>query len=242
MTGRQHIAYLLAALSGGRIGKLLWRKQFLTLDIKAMNQLPSLNIPFVPWTNAAARPSAVHYMLNEIVVNGRRNVLELGSGVSTLYMARILALHGGTLLTVDHDENWLRIVAGYLEQMGLPEGTVRFCHAPIKEYDAGRLGHLPWYDPTAVLAALGEASFDMMVVDGPEAWMKGARLARYPALPVLAGNLSDNAVVFLDDINRKGERRILKYWASQHSLNAFIRPEASMAILRKGSQPVYNII
>lgn len=242
MTGKQHIAYLLAALSGVRIGKLFWRKQFLTRDIKAMNQLPSLNIPFVPWTNAAARPSAVHYMLNEIVVNGRRNVLELGSGISTLYMAWILALHGGTLLTVDHDENWLRIVERYIRQMDLPEGTVRFCHAPIKVYEAGRLGDLPWYDPTAVLAAVEGTSFDMMVVDGPEAWMKGARLARYPALPVLAGNLSDNAVVFLDDIDRKGERRILKCWAAQHSLNVFIRPEASVAILRQGSQAVYNII
>ncbi len=105
---------------------------------------------------------------------------------------------------MDHDENWLRIVENYLEQMDIPEGTVRVCHAPVKDFETNRFGSLPWYDSEVVQAAVCDESFDMMVVDGPEAWMKGARYARYPTLPFLSGNLSDNAVVFLDDINRKG--------------------------------------
>ena len=241
MIGKRLITNALAALSGGKIGKLLWRKQRLLGDIKAMSLLPPLNIPFVPWSSSAAQPLAVNYMLNEIVINGRRKVLELGSGISTLYLATVLSRHGGTLLTVDHDENWLAVVESYLEQMDIPKDTVRVCHAPIKDFETKRFGDLPWYDAQAVRSSVSGDSFDMLVVDGPEAWMKTARYARYPALPLLSDALSADAVVFLDDIDRKGERRILKHWAGQYSYKAQLRPEASVGILRKTPEASYNI-
>ncbi len=241
MFGREFIASLLVAFSGGGIGKLLCRKRRLLEDIRAIELLPSLNVPFIPWTNAAARPLTVVYMLNEICINGRRNVLELGSGISTLYLASALGRCGGRLVSVEHDEAWIGIIEGYLGKLGIPEGVVRFCHAPMKDFETDEFGTLPWYDSGKVKTAVPEELFDMMVVDGPEAWMKGARFARYPALPVLAGNLAGDSVVFLDDVDRKGERRILGKWARENAFKAMIRPECCLGILRRGNSRVYNI-
>ena len=71
---------------------------------------------------------------------------------------------------------------------------------------------LHWYDQDALDAALAGTAVDLLIVDGPPAFLADAALARYPALPALAPLLTSDAVVVLDDIIRPGEAGILERW------------------------------
>ena len=68
-----------------------------------------------------------------------------------------------------------------------------------------------WYD-VSVLDGI-EGTVDLLIVDGPP--HKLQRLARYPALPLLIDRLAADAVVLVDDANRRDEREMVRRWQSE---------------------------
>ena len=164
--------------------------------------------PYLPWTEGSLRPAALVAVLNEIVFYERRVIVELGSGISTIVIGRLLAERGGTLTTIEHDPDWSAIVHGQLEREGLA-GTVELVNAPLEPHpDAW--DEAPWYSLDA-LAPLPD-SIDLLLVDGPPGYGEGMAHSRFPALPALADRLAPHALVILDDANREPEREIVERW------------------------------
>ena len=56
---------------------------------------------------------------------------------------------------------------------------------------------------------------DLLVVDGPANPPEVGGWARYPALPVLDPLLAAGAIVFVDDVHRDGERRMVAAWLEE---------------------------
>jgi Methyltransferase domain len=79
----------------------------------------------------------------------------------------------------------------------------------LEPHPLGRDG-LPWYAQHALRCL--PAQIDVLLVDGPPAFEPGAGLSRYPALPAFAERLTPDAVVVLDDIDRRGELGVLHAW------------------------------
>jgi predicted O-methyltransferase YrrM len=186
--------------------------------------------PFLPWTRNSIGPAALASVCNEIALSGRREIVELGSGVSTVVIARLLQERGGRLHSVEHDDAWLAWVASQLEREGLTD-VARLVHAPLA---ADPLAHegLGWYDREA-LDALPATGIDLLLVDGPPADQPGTEQARYPALPALADRLGPDATVVLDDASRPGEQSILEAWTNETAIR-FERSElARVAIGRR---------
>jgi predicted O-methyltransferase YrrM len=163
---------------------------------------------YLPWSQSAMRPCAIQMLLNETLVNSRRHVVELGSGISTTFLAQLLKTRGGQLISVDHDESWMSLVGDLLEQAGVAD-VVTLVHAPLCPTQTP-WGTSEWYDP-ARLADIREL-IDLLVIDGPPANSAGSVYARYPALPHFLAQLAPDAAVVLDDINRRGEWRIVRRW------------------------------
>src|SRR5829696_2386183 len=65
-------------------------------------------------------------------LNRRRVIVELGSGVSTVFLARLLRNEGGHLYTVEDDEAWAAHVARWLEQEGTTD-RVTLIRAPVED-------------------------------------------------------------------------------------------------------------
>jgi hypothetical protein len=63
--------------------------------------------PYLPWGAGVMRPAGLAAVCNDIVLNGRRRVVELGSGVSTVLFARLLTQRpppgGFRMAAVEHD-------------------------------------------------------------------------------------------------------------------------------------------
>jgi len=189
-------------------------------NIESQHWLPRLDLGYIPQTSYALSASAIRIILNDIVLNERQRVMELGAGVSTLYLSSVLAgISGGQLISVDHDQDWLEQVDRMLTRLGT-RTAVRLIHAPLQTAtDGGR----PWYDREVLAEALRPGwTIDSLIVDGPRARGPSDDETRHPALPVLVSSLNPaGAIVFLDDIGRAGERRILQRWSTEFALDSW---------------------
>ena len=193
-------------------------------DDGAWFALGALSGPYLPWGSGAMRPAGLVVVCNDIVLNDRRCIVEVGSGVSTVLLARLLtqrgAVGGGRLAVVEHDARWGRWVVGQLEREGVGAGVV-VIDAPLLPHPVADEG-LVWYDEAAVGAgldaALGGGLIDLLVVDGPPAFAAGHGMSRYPALPVLRERLASGATVVLDDVERPGEQEVLLRWEREFGL------------------------
>ena len=59
-----------------------------------MQILAPLTTAYQPWSIFAIRPSGLVKVLNEIVINRRRCIVECGGGISTVYIAKLLQQQG----------------------------------------------------------------------------------------------------------------------------------------------------
>ena len=64
-------------------------------DVDASFALRALPGPYLPWGSGSMRPAGLVEVCNDVVLNDRCNIVELGSGVSTVMVARLLAQLGG---------------------------------------------------------------------------------------------------------------------------------------------------
>lgn len=203
-------------------------------DLRAMALLPDLGLGYLPWSSFSLRPSALTLVLNELTMNASRTVIECGVGLSTLYQLSP-ALGGSVrLVGIDDDVEWINLVRGYLDRMGVDVNRYRLIHAPIQEY-AEQSASAFWYDMAAIETDtsdfLGDEMADLLLVDGPMGNL--CDRSRYPALPRLKRFLKDDFAVILDDIHREDEQAIAHSWARDYGLNIRLhREKAGVAIMR----------
>jgi predicted O-methyltransferase YrrM len=154
------------------------------------------------------RPEALELLLAELG-RGRRQVVECGSGVSTIALARALRDCDGRLHSLEHDPGWAAFVVAWLQREGLDQ-TATVIEAPLRSHPLA-LDQTEWYDQDAV-SRLPESGIELLLVDGPPAGEPGLGRSRYPALPALSARLSKGAIVVLDDVDRPGEAEVLAAW------------------------------
>ena len=210
-------------------------------DAMALEVLAPLSLSYLPWSQAAMRPSGLVAVLNDIVINGRTHVVECGSGISTFYIARLLRERGeGHIHTIEHDESWAGLLVKALEKEGLSEqATVIYAPLADTEYS---WGGARWYDEAKLecVTSGDKGKIDLLLVDGPPAYGAELRYARYPAVPFFRKHFAEDYTVVLDDINRQGEQEIVERWERELGISfsrrfidgtiAVGRPRASFSV------------
>lgn len=157
----------------------------------------------------ALDPTGVLTLLEVVRQRRPELVLELGSGTSTLWLGYVLQqLGSGRVVAIDHEERFAELTRANVAAHGLGD-VVEVRVAGL--VDPGLPEHETfWYDHAA-MADLRD--IDLLVVDGPPK-ATGPK-ARYPAVPKLAGQLRDHAVVALDDATRPDEREVWNRWLEE---------------------------
>lgn len=200
-----------------------------TRNVEALLQLSGRISPrtLLPASGDWALDARSLLHLVELVQQERpRCVLELGSGTSTIWLGYLLAEHGGTLVSVDHDEQWAARTRDAVDRHRLG-ATVDVRVAPLTPFreSASRV----WYDTAAFDDIHG---IDLLLVDGPPK-ATGVR-ARWPAVPVLFDRLNAGAVVALDDADRPDEADTVARWLKHHDELVLEQEGLSrLAVLRK---------
>ena len=218
--------YLFLSTQYHRIRGLQYRLQFvrrknerLRRENIAVSQVHSLlnSGPYLPFNTGTIDSTSLAAIFNDITLNGRKRIVEFGSGVSTIMLARLIRKNGLTdtrLMTVDHKPEWIRLIRNMLEAEGLDD-LVTFVAAPLAE-STFSVDDYRWYDEAILESAFAEFGHDIdcLIVDGPNASSAGNLRARYPALPFMFHRMHEKCVVFLDNADRKGEKEILYLWRS----------------------------
>ena len=135
-------------------------------------------------------------------------MVEAGSGSSTVLAATCLKrLGAGQVVALEHLERWAEAARQNLRSLGLAEhGDVRFAPLERQECD-GR--SWSWF---AASARHFDRPIDLLFVDGPPSGGTVEPQARFPALPLLARQLNDEAWVIVDDAHRGDSRRMVERW------------------------------
>ena len=134
-------------------------------------------------------------------------VVELGSGASTVIIAKILARKKKpfTIISIEGDASWLEETRKLLALHRAQEG-VALHHAPYRDY-----GSYQWFDLQVVEKAMQGKVADLIIVDAPPGNL--CELSRNPALRHLRQSIDTGTHILLHDAFRPDEERIMMQWS-----------------------------
>jgi predicted O-methyltransferase YrrM len=160
-----------------------------------------------PAGGKAASPDFLKVLADHVLAAKPEIVVECGSGLSTVIIARCLQLNGsGHVYSMEHMEQFAGLTREELARQGLSDWA-SVVDAPLTDSDIP--GHKArWYQADK----LPDAPIDLLVVDGPPA-RTGAR-PRYPAGPKLFPRLSSRGAIFVDDAGRPEELAVIADWCA----------------------------
>lgn len=185
-----------------------------------LNSLLKFTAPLPSTRGWAGSPDLLLTLAHVVRTFKPKLVVELGSGVSTVVMAKAGAKK---IISFDGSEEFARGTRNLLQAHGARGVEVRVTKlAPFKSSSA-------WYDPNAFKDI---KKIDLLVIDGPQGGDDSN--ARYPAFDVLLSKLSPKAIIILDDVKRAGERKLAEDFAAalpKHSLD-ILDHEKGTAVIR----------
>ena len=175
---------------------------------------------FIPFTGWSMSPMAILHCLNIISLKKPENIIEFGSGATTVYIAKLLKIldYKINFISVESDLNWKDKIEKQLQALDLSE-YVKIVYAPLSEVsrDLTYKEQKTWYDVHHLNSVIKEVSFDFVIIDGP--FGGSTPYARYSAVPFLKNNTSQNTIWVLDDTRRPQEKEIASVWKSELALN-----------------------
>ncbi|MGP4971192.1 MULTISPECIES: class I SAM-dependent methyltransferase [Psychrobacter] len=180
--------------------------------------LPKTQLPALRgW---ASSPDVLLYLHTHIMQTKPKVVVEFGSGASTLVIADALSQNGeGMLFSIEHSDGYGAQTLFQLEQNCLQNwvdlrigGLVLWEEEHLNPEEASKPSL--WY-PISLLQDI--ENVDLIWVDGPPG--NTCPYSRYPALPALSNQLSENAEVWMDDTIRQVEKDICEDWAQKYGFD-----------------------
>ena len=200
----------------------IWHSYRQSEALQQLFALLKFSAPIPPTRSWAASPDLLLTIADLVRTRKPRLVVELGSGVSTLILAKAGARK---VISIDNSAEFAEKTREMLKAHKVRGVDVRV--APLKAHTSG----VDWYD-TAKLKDL--KNIDLLIIDGPPGSKNPD--ARKPALKELLNKLSSKAVVVIDDVNRKGEREMAEAFAKalpRHTLTILNHEKGTAVISPK---------
>lgn len=195
-------------------------KQNQVLSFQILKELFPASV-FFPLTVWSISPSTLLHIVNEITINNRRNIIEFGSGLSTIVISKLIKLNNLEInfFSVESDKEWMNKISNDLKKEGIID-NVKLIFSPLKKSKYHFFNHEIWYDTEILEKAISNHKFDLVIIDGPPGNYK---FSRYGAIPFLKNKLESTYFVLLDDTNRNEEKMIIESWneALKQSLDVF---------------------
>lgn len=151
------------------------------------------------------------WLIQHLLEKRPKCIVELGSGSSTILIARTLNLLGVNdviHIAVDHEEKYLGLTRDIAVLNGVAD-QVHFLHCPLERHE--RLEQ-QWY--AGLAEKLNDLKIDLLIIDGPPGWLQP--MSRLPAMSTLMPIMNKSCTIVVDDANRPDEQAIAKQWNSRH--------------------------
>lgn len=198
--------------------------------LTSLHALIKIRYPLPPMRLWVISPDFANLIVGTILQHKPRNILELGSGTSTIITAYSLEAAGidGHIHSIEHQSDFTESSRRLLVSHGFAD-HVEVHHTKLKTLILNEQTY-EWYtqDPLGPLQDI-----DLLIVDGPP--VTGDTPARYPALPVLFEKLADDAIILVDDYMRSIDSEMVNRWLDEFNLEVLERfaNEKGAIILQK---------
>ncbi|WP_127478315.1 class I SAM-dependent methyltransferase [Sulfurivermis fontis] len=182
-------------------------------------------IPYTPQWSAA--PDFLQLIVDHVLTDKPQTIVECGSGLTTLMLARACALNGGGhVYSLENDADYAANTRSEISRYGLNEYSA-VLHAPLIPRTIHERNYR-WYD----VSQLSVQDIDMLVIDGPPGFIQ--QHSRYPALPLLLEYMKDECTVFMDDAARPDEMEVVAMWQTQYrnTTHTYLALERGCAIVQ----------
>jgi hypothetical protein len=238
------VFFALAGLTAYRkvvLFRKAWLKQDIARDKQEFKQTEALlsiysilkpKYPFPHTRGWAGSPDFLKKLMEMVLSEKPMCVVEASTGVSTLIIGYCLKLVGkGRVISLEHLEAFAQTSREDVVKHGLDD-VVTVIYAPLKNYEINGKDWL-WYDIDKLPK---DVEIDLLVVDGPP-WAT-QDLARYPALPLLYGQMKSHSSILMDDGKRDAETDIAKKWGTEYcDFSAqYLTFEKGAYLLQRGNQ------
>ncbi len=162
----------------------------------------------------------LHFICGE-VAKQKLNVLECGSGLSTILMGFSARKSDSKIQTLEHFSMWYKRMDKLRNRIGID--AVQILLAPLKSY-----GDFEWYSLEEHLLF---DTYDFVVCDGPPSRTKGGRIG---LLPKMIDRLPKGSRIIMDDSERQDEIEIIEQWSESYPLSSnFVGTDSIYAVLTK---------
>ncbi len=141
------------------------------------------------------------------------DVLDCGSGLTTLVAALVGERRNLTIWSLEQDPEWADLVNRRLRQNGIRNVVLR--HAPLRDF-----GGYVWYDTST---SDWPRHFDLILCDGPAVrkrkWGESHSQWRYGVLPVLSRSGIGVTEILLDDATEPRAANLLSRWETEFGMS-----------------------
>ena len=195
------------------LSKILKLSDQNNIQMEAMQSLYSIfqfNTPLPATRKMAASPDFLKLVVETILTEKPKLVVELGSGISTILAGKALEKNGdGDLISIDNDDKYAELTRKKICQEKLSDIT-QVVTAELKMHPINGQNYM-WYEPSFVKEI--KQNIDLLIIDGPPRIIN--KNARFPAIPLLKEYFTDDTVILLDDGRRKDEQNTVKLWLKE---------------------------
>lgn len=213
-----HLRYRFQAVQNQQIN--LYKQQ---QALASIHSLIDLRSPLPVMGEWAASPDFLT-VISEIILDQKpETIVECGSGVSSVVAGYLLEKNErGRIFSLENKNNFYEKNNHLIARHNLSQ-YVSIVHAPLVESKVNDNSY-EWYDTTQIADL---ESIDVLIIDGPAG-------NRYPVLPLLFNQLSDNVFVIIDDCKREKDSTNVLRWLAEFSFEAeWINTEKGTCILRR---------
>jgi predicted O-methyltransferase YrrM len=164
---------------------------------KMEHLLSKQHMPWNAWTISKHLARALH---NHLEKQKPRRILEIGSGISTVFLAHYAARHHAKVVSLEHDKRFYDKTKQLLVELDLTD-CVELRIAPLIWRSFANGLRYPWYH------ALLKGTFDFVFVDSPP-----LRYGRQATLFALWDHLEPRWELWLKDGKRRHEHECIELW------------------------------
>ncbi len=190
------------------------KNKYLIQDGISLSQLNNLFIQpdFFPHSKFSLSYTNVLHILNDVLINQKKSLIEFGSGYSTIMLSKLIKQKNLDIqvLSIDANEKWVAFLRNEIKKDGT-EDRINIVSSELKYSDVCYNKDHMWHNLDIIKNYLPN-TVDIIIVDGPEAGKEYLSLSRYPAIPFLNKIMTETCSIYLDDVNRNGEKQIILEW------------------------------
>lgn len=170
-----------------------------------MNHLAgNMVLPYNQWSIS---PQGMMMIVNHILVNDVKTIVEFGTGVSTIFLNNLSLKNDLNLkiISVDHDLNWQSLI-----RKKYKADHVEYIHCDLNTNLKFKNNDYTWYNLKA-LNKIDKQNTDFVIVDAPIG--NGSFYERAGAFEFFKNELTrNNFSCYLDDTNQAPLKEIMKHY------------------------------